>query len=477
MLENTTLFLIINTLSGTGYSLISPLLPILGKKQNLSEGILGWMIGIYPIAGCTLTTVVPFLSKKFTRIKLLSFGTFFEAVIVILYSLLIFISNKTLLIVIIFSLRIFHGCCSAIIAILVYSLTIAFAKEGRTQGSLGKLEVAWAVGVSSGPLVASVFYKIGGYPLPFLVTGVCSFLSFYLSFQINDKKNKKDNDEEEDDDNYNYLKYLIHPEIFSVLIGLVVGMINVTFYYPCLTYHLINNYLVSVSIVSLFFITPIIPYMVILQFLDRLSAKLGIYLTFTFGFIFLGISSIFIYPVPPLPQSIIITVIGFLMLGVGSVPVFIPGLVMLSENIKKIDNSIDDMSANDIASAINNLCLELGDFIGPILGGYLTDNFGFKLCCSFVSAIGIIYSAIFILFFYGKIKKDFKMVCYNKKSQSNEDINGRELEEINEDDYFKKIKANILMNKYSVRLSSSSFKGYRKNNNKERNWLCSTLTN
>ena len=477
MLETTNLFLIINLLSGAGYSLISPLFPTLGKKDDLSEGILGWMIGIFPIAGSIFTTLVPILCKKFSRVNLLCFGTFFEAIITILYGFLIFISNKALLMIIIFSLRIFHGCCSAIIGTLIYSLTISFAEKEKTQSSLGKLEIAWAVGTSSGPVIASVFYKIGGYPLPFFVTGLILFISFYLSLRINDKNIQKDNDEEEEDNNYNYFKYLLNPEIYSILIGFVVCMINVTFYFPCLIYHLTNNYSVSVSAASLFFITPIIPYTIILQYLDGISAKFGIYLTFTFGLIFSGISSIFIYPVPPLPHSLIVIIFGFLIIGIGSVPVFIPGLVLLAKNIKKSDDSIDEMSANDIASAINTLCVELGDFMGPILGGFLTDHFGFKYCCLIVSVIGIIYSAIFILFFYGRIKNDLDMVCHGKNSVNNAKNKEELIGEKNKNEYFKNIKDDILMNKFFMRVNSFSYKKYRKSiNNENRNSLYSTLT-
>ena len=185
MLENTNLFLIINMLSGIGYSLVSPLFPTLGKKDNLSEGILGWIIGIFPISGSIFTPLVPILCKKFSRINLLCFATFCEASCTILYGLLFFISNFTLLMIIIFSLRILHGCCSAIIGTLVYSLTISLADKENTQSSLGKLEIAWAMGCSSGPLFASFFYNIGGYPLPFIASGMCLYIFFYLSKQIN----------------------------------------------------------------------------------------------------------------------------------------------------------------------------------------------------------------------------------------------------------------------------------------------------
>ena len=461
-MKNTTLFLIINMLSGIGYSLISPLFPSLGKKDNLSEGILGWMIGIFPIAGSIFTSLVPLLCKKFSRIKLLCFATFFEATITVLYGFLIFISNISLLIIVIFALRIFHGFCSAIIGTLVYSLTISLADEGTTQSSLGKLEIAWSVGTFSGPIVASFFYNIGGYPLPFLVSGGSLYISFYLSTKINIKINKEEN--EEDEGSVNYLRYLFYSEIYLILIGFVICMINVTFYFPSLTYHLTKNYSLSVSTSSLFFAAPILPYMILLQFLDIISSKFGIYLTFTFGLVISGISSVFIYPVNPLPHSLIIIILGFFMIGVGSCPVFIPGLVLLSKNIKKIDKKLDELTANDIASAINTLCIELGDFTGPILGGFLTDKFGFKICCIICSFLGIAYSFVFIVSFYNNIKSDFIMVCSNKKNEKNNN-NIKESEVYNKyEDYIKDIRENILANKYNVRKRSMSFKRTEKKN-------------
>ena len=475
MFENLTLFIIINIINGAGYSLISPLLPILGKRENLSESELGWMIGIFPISSCLSTTVIPILGKKFSRIKLVSFGTFFAAISTILYSFLILISNKRLLMVIFFSLRIFHGFWSTVVVILINSLTISSSKKEKTQSSLGKLEVALGLGVSSAPIIDSLFYKIGGYPLPFLVTGISTFFAFCLTFKINRKKIKKEHNE--DDNNYNYLKYLIHPEVFSVLFGFVVCMIGVTFYIPCLTYHLINKYSISVSVASLFFMAPMISYVLILQFLDNISGKLGIYLTITLGLIISGIAALFPYPVPPLPRSPIIIIFGFFMMGFGSVPVFVPGIILFSRNIKKIDDSIDEMSANDIAAAIYNLFVELGNFIGPILGGYLTDNFGFKLCCIIISTIVVTCSAIFFVFFYSTIKNDFILLCKNNKSNEKDNNSEELIEKEYDENYFKTIKASMLVNKISSRHSSTSLNEKIKNNNSDsRISVCSTLT-
>ena len=421
MLGNTTIFLIINLISSIPYALISPLLPTLGKEKDLSEGILGCIISLFPLAESIFSTIVPILSKKYSRIKLLSLANFFASIVTILYGTLIFIPNRSLLIIFVFILRIIHGICSAIISTLIYSLTISFAEKGKTQTSLGYLEIAFSLGSSAGLLISSVFYKIGGYPLPFFFSGFISFIAFYLALQINDKNMKKDDDEKKGDDNYNYLKYLKNPEIYSILIGFIVVMINITYFTPCLTNHLNNNYSISVSTASLIFMTPMIPYMIVMQFLDALTGKFGNHLIFIIGVTTLGVSSLMIYPVPPLPQSVIVIIIGFLICGCGGVPVFIPGLVMLAKNIKKSEKSIDEMSANDIATVLNTLCTEVGDFLGPLIGGYLSEKIGFKLCCLVVSVIVLIYSAIFILFFNGEIRNEIKMIKQEKKSDSKTD--------------------------------------------------------
>ena len=108
--------------------------------------------------------------------------------------------------------------------------------------------------------------------------------------------------------------------------------------------------------------------------------------------------------------------VGFLLIGFGSAPVFIPGLVALAKNIKIIDPSIDELTANDISSAINNLTIDVGEFIGPIAGGFLTSRYNFKYCCFIVFLIGIVYSGLFILYFIRNIKDDIIKFMINKQS-------------------------------------------------------------
>ena len=110
-------------------------------------------------------------------------------------------------------------------------------------------------------------------------------------------------------------------------------MILASFYFPCLMKHLKDSYSLSTSISSLFFVIPIASYIFILQFLDYLTSKFGIYTIYTFGLIVSSLSPPLLSPCPPVPKFISIIILGFLLNGIGQAPVYVPGLVALSYGI------------------------------------------------------------------------------------------------------------------------------------------------
>ena len=405
------LFVFINTLSGMGYSLAAPLFPSLGKNGELSENILGWIISIYSLAGTLLTPFIPYLTNKYPRVTLLIISTFLEATCTLTYGFLNYIKSYYFLLIIIFTLRIIHGACSAIISVLVYSLTISLTNENEVELALGTLEIGWSIGTSSGPLFAAFFFEFGGYSLPFIFLGSILFISVFLSYQINSSKLRNHKESEQ---NTSFIRFLKYPNIFLILLGFIVVMILSSYYYPCLMNHLKENYSLSTSISSLFFILPIISYVFILQFLDYLTKKFGIYTIYSFGLIISSISCLFLYPCPPIPKFISFVVFGFLLNGFGQSPVFIPGLVALSHNIRKFDSNIDELIANDISSTFNSLTIDIGEFIGPIIGGFYTSKYDFKYCCFIIFLFGIIYSAIFIGCFINTIKDEIKYIITGK---------------------------------------------------------------
>ena len=393
----TIILFFMNTFSGMGYSILAPLFPSLGTKEGLTESLICWIISLFAMSNTLITPFTPFLCKKFGRIKLLYFSTFCEATCTLLYGFLVLIKSFYLLIILMFIIRIIHGCCCGIIGTLVYSLTISLSNKEETKKSLGNLEIGWCIGSTCGPVFASVFYKFGGYPLPFIALGLFMYISVYLAIIVGHEKTESDDDIEENPEIIKFLKYW---DINIIIGGLMFGIIGQTFYFPCLTNHLDKNYHLSVSVSSLFFVIQAIAYFSAVQNLDKITKILGLYGTSCLGLALTSLGVLMVYPFPPFPKIVIIIIIGCVLIGGGDVPIFIPGIILLSKNIKRLEPNLDILTANDISSAINNLAFAIGDFIGPIIGGFLSTHFTFKYCCLIVSLMICTYCIIFFINFY-----------------------------------------------------------------------------
>ena len=72
-MENIILLALINLFSGIGISLSSPFFPYLNVKFFLTDAILGWILSAYSLSSTLFNSLVPFLIKKFSHIKLLYF--------------------------------------------------------------------------------------------------------------------------------------------------------------------------------------------------------------------------------------------------------------------------------------------------------------------------------------------------------------------------------------------------------------------
>ena len=449
----TTILLFLNILNSMGYSLLAPLFPILGKQNGLNDALIGWIISAYAITNTITTPFIPLLVQKFTRLKLLYLSTFLVATCAILYSFLYFISSYLWLIISAIIIRIINGFSSGIVFTLVYSLTISLSEKENLQKSLGYLELGLCLGISCGPLFASIFYKIGGYPLPFLVLGIFLYLSVYLTSKID--KEKINSNEKEEQKSIPFMKFFYIIEILIILGSFFITMISCTFYLPCLTNYIIEKYNFSVSVASLCFIIPTIFYVIFLQLLDLLSKCFGLYGTSCLGLFMMSLGSFLLAPLINKLNNIYLFIFGFGLLGGGQAPVFIPLLIALSKCIIKNEKNIDELTANDIATAINNLSIAIGEFSGPIIGGYLSFHFVFNFCCFIIFILIFVYFCFFCLYFSNEIGNKIKnKETFLEKDNENNSLNIKKIR-----NYFSNYKKAILL------------KNNDRNKNKKRNTI------
>ena len=279
-----------NMFTAMAYSIIAPLFPGVAARHGVNEEILGFLMSILALASFCSTPFVPKLINKFGRLEILYFATFGEATCVIIYGFFNLISSFKLFLIVGFTVRIIHGVFTGIVGVLVYSLATCISSEDEIQMALGNMEVAWCIGLSAGPLFASIFYKIGGFTLPFLALGCLLYISVYLT-KIISAENINNEENTDNKEETSYFKSVFHLNIILNILAITFGIIATTFYFPCLTNHLVNKYHLSISISSLFFIVGMVFYMFFLRYLTAITDKLGMEKTPCLGLLMITLGS------------------------------------------------------------------------------------------------------------------------------------------------------------------------------------------
>ena len=83
-------------------------------------------------------------------------------------------------------------------------------------------------------------------------------------------------------------------------------------------------------------------------------------------------------------------------------------------NTLKFYFDFEDNDANDISSILYNLSINLGDAIGPIIGGFFTEIKNFEFACFYVSVIDVV---MFFLFILGNLKSIAIQIKFSEREK------------------------------------------------------------
>ena len=300
-------------------------------------------------------------------------------------------------IIVSFVLRFVQGIGCALTSTLIYSIAASNSDEESMKANIGYMELAYSVGLTIGPLVASFFYHFFGIGFPFFVCGLIMIGGFYFLRYLVIEEVKLE-------DSPNFFHVLTNFNILLTFIAVIMDMLSTTFVYPVFATHLLDTFGLSVEKASFFFIIEMFTYFMTLQFLDRVSRILGSKLTMSVGMILNFIFVMFLCPVSILPQSLFMVVFGLVGIGIAGALITIPAIVDLMESIRDFLNIEEDL-AKDYASGLYNLGVNLAESIGPIIGGYLTGKRNFNFACYTISFSNLIYFCLYTSCNFSLIKE------------------------------------------------------------------------
>ncbi len=95
---------------------------------------------------------------------------------------------------------------------------------------------------------------------------------------------------------------------------------------------------------------------------------------------------------------------GLIILGVTGAFITIPAIVDFMDTLKE-KFKIEENAANDMSSALFNFGIYVGETIGPILGGSITNFKGFESTCYHISLINLSYVLIYYVLNRDNVKR------------------------------------------------------------------------
>ena len=401
------LLTILNLLSATGYSIIAPLLPIISSEHQISETISGLIFSSYSIANII---IIPFIPNIFNKIpKKISFqlSALIESITAMIFGCLYYIENKNLFIFISFFNRFIQGIAAAITAILIYSLAVTFSQKREIKKNIAMVEIGYSLGLAIGPILGSYLYKYYNFLTPFLFLGILKLICLILIIKIpieNECSTYTNN---------NFFSIIFHPKILLTFLANVVELASVNFYYPVIGEHLSKFYNLSLETSSIFFDIQILSYFLSFYFVSPIFNSFGSKLTISFGLLINSFFVTFLFPGNLFPRNLLIIIIGMILLGPAQALVNIPSMEDYL-NTLKFYFDFEDNDANDISSMLYNLSINLGDAIGPIVGGFFTEIKNFEFACFYVSVIDVL---MFFLFILGNLKSIAIQIKFSEREK------------------------------------------------------------
>lgn len=381
---------ILSFLLNTTSSLLAPYYPLIAAEHLLSNYMIGLVLASHAIGSFFFSLLLAKIIGFWGRRNLMVIGMIFHIIGNILFGVLAYLPNYYAFLSVSLLSRFIQGIGFA--AFTTASLAIIpLIYQNQEEKIEGYLEVAASLGAMTGPLVGSFLYALGGYELPFyclagleffFLLGLIKFFDDDKKSIIKDKKRKM----------LSIRKVFGSREgVFGFLV-VSVAVCSYNFMDPSLSYRL-SIYNVSASLFGVFFTFTTFSYIFSMFLIESFSNKVDKRVWMSIGALTISLTYYFL-----LHREFWGLIYGLVVIGFGSALILIPSLQQYRIMAFKIySNNAERDAVNDLTSGIFGSAYAVGELMGPIIGGILVDQLGFK---GAVHWYGIAMIGFFLLYLY-----------------------------------------------------------------------------
>ncbi|CEF69096.1 MFS-type transporter SLC18B1 [Strongyloides ratti] len=392
-----------NLCSTIAFSCIAPFYPLEAQQKGMDKFETGIVFGIFEFM---MFITTPIMGKYMVLIgskRMFSGGLLTTAFTSLAFGFINYIPAGSFFFWISVLLRVVEAIGDA--AFVTSSFAIA-AKcfPNHIATIVGLMETFAGIGYTAGPMIGGILYEYGGFQLPFIVLGGSLLFTAICSlFAI------ENFEDEICDSSRGMIGMLKMPLIWIMSVAVVLCAVSISFLDPTLAGHL-ESFDLSPTMVGIMFLFCAGGYTISAPLLGILVDKYSCANTLLVVGAIATMSSMFaIGPAPfiPFDKDLYVISIALTVLGFAAGALFIPTFQTSLDAVKEKGYE-DNFQTYGCVSGIFQSAFALGGFLGPTIGGFSAEWFGFNWTVALIGfANGIFLIILFIyILIIPRIKKN-----------------------------------------------------------------------
>ncbi|XP_067667013.1 MFS-type transporter SLC18B1-like [Haliotis asinina] len=410
-----------NFIAWSCLSLMAPFFPIEAKMKGLGETVIGLIYSsselviflMSPLMGRLISTVSP----RFFYIT----GILVIGVTGILFGVLDKSPPYVPFTATCFAVRMTQA--TGVASLISASFMIASQNYPENIGTIyGILETAVGLGFMAGPAMGGGLYQLGGYGLPFWVLGGCTFACGLASWILLPAKQRTQECSATDDKDQSVWTIFTSPWVWfgscTNICAYGAGLI----WMPVLSLHLKQFHLSQVAIGLMYTIPPGMYAITTPLWGYLIDWKIPPPVLILTGLILLSILCLVFGPAPflPLQNDMVTCVVTLVLMGLCMGPVIVSSIKCMVEGARNLGFDANGANFGVVGGVVqSSVCL--GTLVSPLLGGSLTERFGF----AWMMVAGAIIALIPIILFGPFLAYVAYDKCKSKAAKKNYDtLNG-----------------------------------------------------
>lgn len=417
---------LVDFMSFCSMSIMAPFFPREAAEKGLSDTVSGFVFSFYALV---MFVTSPFFGKILPKVGakfLFLLGMFVAGACNICFGLLEYVYNYTLFTTLCIVIRGFEALGASAFSTASYVFVVNTFPH-NIGSVIGILETFVGLGMSTGPALGGLLYSLGGFSLPFFALGVAMILIVPLNICLLPRVE----DCSMANKSTSIYKLIKIPAV--VVTGLVVVVTSSTWAFldPTLEPHL-RQFNLSPEKIGLIFLLFSGLYGISSPAWGWLADKCNNHwsmmvaglLMSTVGLLLLGPSPFFTF----IKGSLWLDLVALSILGISVALALLPTFQgVLTSAIQA--GCGDSISTYSVVAGVWSCMYSLGEVIGPSLGGFLLQYYGFPTTATVMAIMTLSLAVITVIFFVIKetyldsseINSDSGISESWKSSHSNED--------------------------------------------------------